>query len=175
MRVERVVSEKSAGRRGRSRIERRGRLRAVVARGLAATLLAGGLAGNAHATGFLEKNIWLPRDSWSGQIPACDTPAALGTIQSRFAETESRFWGSSIRLDGFDRIRELAFRPWGPENQPRRYCEARVFVSDGKVSTVYYSLIEDGGWQALTWGVDWCVMGYDRGLGHPPDCRTALP
>ncbi len=150
-------------------------LRARFATGLLAAALALGSAAGAQAAGFLEKNFWLPNEGFTGNVPACDTPAALSMIQDRFATTESRFWSSSLRLSGFDHVKEVAFRPWGPEFQPRRYCSARVHISDGHTSSVYYSIIEDGGFLGLSWGVDWCVVGLDRGWGHPPNCEAALP
>lgn len=152
-----------------------GRLaRRVVTGAITAALLAAS-AATGHAASFLEKNFWLSGPNYSGVVPACDTPAAIARIQSRFATTESRFWNSTLQLGEFDRIHQVAFRPWGEEYQPRRYCEARVQVSDGRKRTIYYSIIEDGGFIGFSWGVEWCVVGLDRGLGYPPHCRAALP
>ncbi len=83
------------------------------------------------------------------------------------------------RSRSFDKVRQVAFRPWGEEYQPRRYCAARAFVSDGTrppvKHTVYYSIIEDGGFIGFSWGVEWCVVGLDRGWGYAPNCKMALP
>ncbi|OYX88545.1 MAG: hypothetical protein B7Y71_00640, partial [Xanthobacter sp. 35-67-6] len=44
-------------------------------------------AAPASAASLLD-NFWLPNDSYSGNVPACSEPLALGTISMRFAETE---------------------------------------------------------------------------------------
>ncbi|MDR6951760.1 hypothetical protein J2X65_001109 [Ancylobacter sp. 3268] len=170
---------------------------------LAGAALLAASAGAGQAASFLEKNFWLSGPNYSGQVPACDTPAALSRIQKHFAETESTYWSSSATIDSFDDIREIAFRPWGPEYQPRRYCSADVIVSGtpapaghvysgghyvgGKVGAVkavsatgsrhkvYYSIIEDGGFIGFSWGVEWCVQGFDRSWTYAPNCRMALP
>lgn len=95
---------------------------------LAGVLLIGSL-GTAGAASFLEKNFWLSGPNYDGNVPACDTPGALSRIQDHFATTESRFWNSSLTIDSFDHIREVAFRPWGEEYIPRRYCSADVVIT----------------------------------------------
>jgi len=180
------------------RNEAKGLLRKAIT-GLAATaMLASSLAG-AQAASFLEKNFWLSGPNYSGNVPACDLPAALSRIQNHFATTESRFWNSSLKIDSFDHIRETAFRPWGEEYIPRRYCTADVVITGtegsvpyapaqytgGKVSgarllagqrhRIYYSLIEDGGFLGFSWGVEWCVEGLDRSWNYAPNCRMAQP
>lgn len=185
--------------RGSSRTSLLDRVRALASAALAAGVLVAS-AGTGQAANFFEKNFWLSGPNWSGQVPACDTPAALSDIQKRFAETESHFWSSSAKIDGFERVHEIAFRPWGSEYQPRRYCEAEAYISGvdvlpgthakgvyvgGKVAKaapigtvprkVYYSIIEDGGFQSLTWGVEWCVEGFDRSWTYAPNCRMAKP
>ena len=35
-------------------------------------------------------------------------------------------------------------------------------LSDGKMRTVHYSIIEDGGFAGFGQGVEWCVVGLDR-------------
>lgn len=156
--------------------------RSILARGVAAVMSAALLLGSAvsgEAATFLEKNFWMSGPNWDGNVPACDTPEALGKIQSRFATTEGRFWNSALKIEAFDHIKQIAFRPWGEEYQPRRYCSARVFVGDGthkpRAHTVYYSIIEDGGFIGFSWGVEWCVVGLDRGWGYAPNCTMALP
>lgn len=176
-------------------------------RGVCAALSAGLLLatiGTGHAASFLEKNFWLSGPNYSGNVPACDTPAALSDIQSRFSQTESRFWNSSLKIDSIQHVREIAFRPWGPEYQPRRYCSAEVYVTGtighvsgqpvtsqyvgGKIGkapsaqkvnaarhTVYYSIIEDGGFIGATWGIEYCVEGFDRSWTYAPNCRMAQP
>lgn len=192
MRADGKVTTKAKGLFGRT-------ISALAAAGLLAASL-----GSAEAANFFEKNFWLSGPNYSGNVPACNTPSALSHIQRNFATTESRFWNSSLTIDGFDHIREIAFRPWGAENIPRRYCSADVVVSGvegtpsfgtegaygsgayqggkaGKVvagprrHTVWYSIVEDGGFLGISWGVEWCVEGLDRSWTYAPDCRMAKP
>lgn len=180
------------------RNEASGLLRKAITGVAALGMLAASLAG-AQAASFLEKNFWLSGPNYSGDVPACDLPAALSRIQSHFATTESRFWNSSLKIDSFDHIRQIAFRPWGEEYQPRRYCTADVVVTgdvgtapsapaqytggkapsgrfvQGQRHRIYYSLIEDGGFIGFSWGVEWCVEGLDRSWNYAPNCRMAQP
>ncbi len=143
---------------------------------LAVAVLALALAAPpAQAASFLEMNFWLSGPRYDAQLPPCEEPAALSTIAARFAEKEGTFWASPLTLEGFDAVRELAFRPWARDTIPRRFCSARVLVSDGRHTVVYYSIGEDLGFASATWGVEWCVVGYDRNLAYAPRCKMARP
>ena len=76
-----------------------------------ALLLAGLAPPSAGAANVLEKNFWLSGPNYEGVLPPCDLPSALGRIQSRFASKEGRFWNSDLRIVGFEKVRETAFRP----------------------------------------------------------------
>jgi hypothetical protein len=110
-----------------------------------------------------------------GLLPACDSHWALNLIFWRFAVKERLYWGSPDHLAQHGYVREIAYRPWGYEYVPRRYCEAKVRVSDGNETMVYYSIIEKGGFAGVGWGVEWCVVGYDYNLAYAPNCRAARP
>jgi len=138
-----------------------------------AVSIAIGAAAPTGAAGWLEKNVYLSGPRYDGVLPRCE--AALGTIASRFAQKEGRFWNSSLQIVGFDRVRETAFRPWAPETIPRRYCSAMAMVSDGRARTVHYSIIEDASIIGMTWGVEWCVVGLDRNWAYNPACHMAQP
>jgi hypothetical protein len=129
----------------------------------------------ASAAGFLEKNFWLSGPRYDAVVPTCEDPAALGKIMARFSEKESKFWNSTLEIVEFDRVREIAFRPWAVDAIPRRFCTGTVLVSDGKKRRVNYSIIEDGGMIGGTWGVEWCVLGLDRNWAYNPYCKMALP
>ena len=94
---------------------------------------------------------------------------------SRFQEKESTFWNSTLTITGVANVREIAFRPWQSDNIPRRFCTGSVMVSDGKVRTVNYSIIEDGGFAGYDQGVEFCVVGLDRNWAFNPACRAAKP
>ena len=143
----------------------------IAALGLVFGLLAFGPA--AHAANFFEKNFWLSGPRYDGNLPPCES--ALGKITSRFADKESTFWNSALQITGYDRVHEIAFRPWQSDNIPRRYCAGHVMLSDGHVRGLYYSIIEDGGFAGFDEGVEWCVTGLDRNWAYNPGCRAARP
>jgi hypothetical protein len=113
--------------------------------------------------------------SWSGVLPACDDAGVLSRISDRFAQTESEFWNSSIRLAGFDRVREIGYRANGVAYIPRRYCIARSVDGDGKFRAVIYDIGEDLGIIGWGYGVEWCVVGLDREFAYAPACRVLRP
>ena len=143
---------------------------------IASAILIAGEAGNcAYAASFLEKNFWLSGPRYEASIPPCETPSALSTIQSRFAEKEGRFWNSALQIIGFEQVQQVAVRPWATDTIPRRFCSAFALVSDGVKRRVHYWIGEDTGIIGATWGVEWCVLGLDRNWAYSPRCRMARP
>jgi hypothetical protein len=143
---------------------------------MATALLVAGAAWRptpASAADALEKNFWLSGPRYEGALPACE--AALDTVAARFAQKESRFWNSDLRILGFDHVRQIAFSPWAEGTIPRRYCAAQALVSDGRRHAVYYAIGEDTGIIGATWGVEWCVVGFDRNWAFNPACTRARP
>jgi hypothetical protein len=127
----------------------------------------------AQAANPLELNFGLFGPSYEGRVAPCES--ALSTIASQFQEKESTFWNSALTITGYGRIHETAFRPWQSDNIPRRYCTADVMLSDGKMRSVHYSIVEDGGFAGFGQGVEWCVTGLDRNWAYSPNCRAARP
>ena len=139
----------------------------------AVALLMVASAMPAAAASWLEMNIYLSGPRYDGVVPPCE--AALGTIASRFASKESRFWNSELQIVDFEKVRETAFRPWAQNTIPRRFCSARALVSDGRWRPVYYWIGEDTGFLGASWGVEWCVVGLDRNWAYNPGCKMARP
>lgn len=129
----------------------------------------------AGAASFLEKNFWLSGPNYEAAVPTCDDPSAMAKIASRFAEKERRFWNSGLQIVEFQRVREVAFRPWAVQTIPRRFCVGQVVISDGARRRVNYSIGEDTGIIGATWGVEWCVVGLDRNWAYNPACLMARP
>jgi hypothetical protein len=144
---------------------------------LAAVVAVIFLLGNAsvRAANWFEMNTGIGGPRFDAEVPLCDTPFALATIQSRFLKKESGYWASTLEIVRFDKVREVAFRPWADNTIPRRFCQARALTSDGLWRPVHYSIIEDGGFFGATWGVQWCVVGADRNWANNPACRQAMP
>ena len=128
---------------------------------------------SADAANPLELNFWLSGPRYDGRVAECER--ALGTITNQFWDKESMFWNSELRITGYGRVHEVAFRPWQSDNIPRRFCSADVMLNDGKMCTVHYSILEDGGFAGFGQGVQWCVTGLDRNWAYSPGCRAAKP
>lgn len=131
------------------------------------------LAPGAQAANPLELNFGLFGPSYDGRVADCQ--AGLSSITSQFAEKESTFWNSALQITGYANVRETAFRPWQSDNIPRRYCTASAMLNDGKLRTVHYSIIEDGGIAGFGQGVEFCVVGLDRDWSYNPACKAARP
>ncbi len=134
-----------------------------------------GTVSGAPAANFLEKNFWMSGPRYDAVVPLCEEAGPLDVIQSRFAQKEGRFWESELRIVGFEKVHEIAFRPWVADAIPRRFCRAVALVNDGKKRPVYYSINEDTGLIGASWGVEWCVVGLDRNWAFNPACRMARP
>lgn len=141
--------------------------------GFAALLL--GLAGAASAREIdPAERREIPFDT---RFPLCHDPAVLERITARFAEREARYWQSPLTIEAYEHIRPVAWRPWGLDTIPRRFCTGTAVTSDGRKRRIDYSVRED---LELTlfgnsWGVEWCVAGLDRNLAYAPNCRAARP
>jgi hypothetical protein len=118
-----------------------------------------------------EKRIF-PYDT---QLPACHDLAVLEKIASYFAEKEAKFWETNLRIVEYEQIRPLAWRPWGLDYIPRRFCTGKVITSDGVRRQINYSVREDLGIIGATWGVEWCVVGLDHNWAYNPACKMARP
>jgi hypothetical protein len=129
----------------------------------------------AGAASWLEKNIYLLGPRYDSILPPCHEPSALAKIESQFGSKEGRFWNSDLRILEFDRVREVALRPWAEGTIPRRFCSGRALISDGRWRRVDYLIIEDGGMIGASWGVQWCVVGLDRNWAYHPGCKMARP
>lgn len=139
----------------------------------AAVLMLAGQPGTARAAGWIEKGIYLSGSNYDGDLPACE--AALGEITSRFESTQSRFWNTNVQILGYEKVHQVAYSPWAKGTVPRRFCTAMAEVSTGRKHRVNYYITEDGGMIGATWGVTFCVVGFDRSMAYSPACKMALP
>jgi hypothetical protein len=108
-------------------------------------------------------------------LPGCTDPSVLRDISSTFSTREGRFWNSSLQIVGFERVQQVAWRPWGLDYIPRRYCSGTVIVSDGYKRRINFSIRENLGFIGIGWGTEWCVDGLDRHYAFAPHCKQALP
>lgn len=108
-------------------------------------------------------------------LPRCDSPEVLGNLAGSFASREATYWNTGLAIGAFDRVRETAWRPWGGEFVPRRFCVARAYTNDGHRRHVTFFVRETLGWLGNSWEVIWCVSGLDRHRTYAPGCEQATP
>jgi hypothetical protein len=113
--------------------------------------------------------------AYDARIPGCSDAGVIGEIAGEFARREVEFWNSTLTITGIDRIAETNFRPWGADFIPRRFCKARVQLSDQRITTVSYSVREKLGFIMWTYDVNWCLTGLDRHKTYAPECTMARP
>jgi hypothetical protein len=114
-------------------------------------------------------------EPYAASLPACADPSVLQDITWRFESKEVRFWNSGLKLVGFERVREVAWRPWGLDYIPRRYCTGTVVSSDGYKRRINFSIREDLGFIGIGWNTESCVDGLDRHYAFAPHCKQAAP
>lgn len=106
-------------------------------------------------------------------LPHCASSEVVGYVSSWFESRERTYWNSSLTINAFDKVRETGLRTWGPNYVPRRFCTARVHLSDGKMRRANYFVRESIGVFGNTWEVIWCVTGLDRHRTYAPGCEQA--
>ncbi|GJE40902.1 hypothetical protein [Methylobacterium soli] len=114
---------------------------------------------------------------FDANIPGCQDADVLEKVATQFAEKEAKYWNSSLTIISYDHVERTAWRPWGLDFYPRRFCSATATTSDGIRRKVDYSVRESLGIIGATWGVEFCVHGLDRSLAYAyaTACRMARP
>ena len=151
---------------------------------------AGGLA-ESPIYGTPAEARWAPFHANLANVPVCEDPAVLSTITGRFTDMETTYWGGLHTIAGYERIREIGFRSNGLDYIPRRYCVGRAQIVDPRLTlserpkphTVIYSVGASEGIIGWTWGVEWCVAGFDRehayvhayDHAYQPECAVLRP
>lgn len=77
-----------------------------------------------------------------------------------------------VDIIDFRGIRESRYQP-ASEEWPigRRYCHARVALSNGHDRTIWYLIEEGQGFASIGDNVEFCVAGFDRWMVYDGGCR----
>ncbi len=126
---------------------------------------------------------WAPFHANFANVPACDDFRVLSTIVGQFADAENIYWGGVPAIEGYERLREIGFRSNGLDYIPRRYCVGRALIVDPRAppperpraQTIVYSVNATEGPLGMMWGVEWCVVGFDREHAYKPACLVLRP
>jgi hypothetical protein len=145
----------------------------------AALLFSVGVLAASPVSALTGRNEVVPAERrvlpYDANIPGCDNTGVLAKVAQHFAEKEAKFWNSNLQIVQYENVRRIAWRPWGLDYIPRRFCTATVWISDGRKTRVDYSVREDLGIISATWGVEFCVHGLDRNWAFNPACKMARP
>ena len=112
---------------------------------------------------------------YSAGLPACDDPGVLARITSRFHQKEYLYWDPALEITGYDKFGEQGFRSNGADYIPRRHCKARATLNNGVKTGVTYSIGEDLGIIGWGYGVDYCLVAYDRSWSYGWKCDALEP
>lgn len=152
---------------------------------LASAALAGLIVSAAPASAFelfaddgwnglsnhFKKSDVAPRD----RVPDCADPTVQATIRARFAKADREYYEGIEAIGDIDGIHEAGFTVNRPSPLARRFCAARASMSDGRTRTLYYKIVEDGGFAGRCWEVEFCIRGLDRWHVYDAACRTVRP
>lgn len=108
---------------------------------------------------------------------ACADEGVLDTIRHRFAYGAARVEKRDLALVAVEAIREVHVSVGRPSPIPRRWCEAKVTLSDGTRSTLTWVIAYGAGFAGpglayLHDEVEFCVAGHDPWRVHDGTCRT---
>ncbi|MCX5493244.1 hypothetical protein OSH11_00855 [Kaistia dalseonensis] len=107
-----------------------------------------------------------------GRVPLCDDPSVTNDITKRVNWANDVTWKTGLSIGDFQRIDQTSFKPGYPGLIDRRFCHARVAVSDGREANVYYLIEERQGFASIGWGVEFCIPGQDPWRVYDGNCRT---
>ncbi|MDK9695037.1 MAG: hypothetical protein OEL76_01440 [Siculibacillus sp.] len=110
-------------------------------------------------------------------VPSCDDEWTLSKIRDRFTWGAARVEKRDLAIVGVAKIREVHASVDRPSPIPRRWCAARVTLSDGSRSTLTWVVAGGVGFAGpgLAWipdEVEFCVAGHDPWRVHDGACRT---
>lgn len=105
-----------------------------------------------------------------GKVPTCDQDSVLGNIASRYRSVQADLWQTGLSIASVGRVNETAFVP--SQLLDRRFCHARVELSNGRPADVFYLIEERQGFASIGWGVEFCVPGQDPWRVYDGGCRT---
>jgi len=112
---------------------------------------------------------------YTGDLPSCGDPDVLIRFRDNFHERETEYWHSGLEIVSYDKVTEIGDRANGLDYIPRRYCTARVFLSNQTYRDASYVIKESLGIIGISYGLDLCITGLDRDLAYAPNCKEARP
>ena len=103
----------------------------------------------------------------------CGDSWVLGKISNRFRHQVTHVPNlPDVRIADFRDIHQHRYLP-AQEDHPigRRYCGAKVLLSDGQDRDIWYLIEEGQGFAGIGNNVEFCVSGFDRWNVYNGRCR----
>jgi len=109
-----------------------------------------------------------------GAISLCAHPSYLRKITSRFRYQVTHVpYLPNVAITNFYNIRETRYVPVGYRHPIMRlYCGAKVILSDGSQSDIWYLIEGRMGLASIGENVEFCVSGFDRWFVYDGKCRV---
>ncbi|MBZ9935176.1 hypothetical protein LB518_02630 [Mesorhizobium sp. BR1-1-16] len=143
-------------------------LRAVLATTL---LLAVGASAEAGSRSLDDPSVTV--GSWSrGQVPLCDAQSVLNNIANRYHKANVETWQTGLSIGTVTKIDQVKFEPANPGLIDRRFCHARVELSNGAPADMFYLIEERQGVASIGWGVEFCLPNQDPWRVYDSSCRS---
>lgn len=135
---------------------------------VAALVAAGSLTGTMANAADLVAGVY------ASDPGACADSRVLGRISERFRYQVRNVPNlPDVAIVDFSRIGQTRYLPkrekWPVE---RRYCHARVSLSDGRSRRVWYLIEHPLGFAGIGSNVEFCVSGFDRWHVYNGNCRV---
>lgn len=108
-----------------------------------------------------------------GSVPTCQQSSVLGDIAGRYRSVQADLWQSGLSIASVARVSETSFQPG--QLLSRRFCYAKVELSNGRPADLFYLIEERQGFASIGWGVEFCVAGQDPWRVFDGGCRTMRP
>ena len=144
-------------------------MRRILKAFLVAALAAGGsVAGSAASAADLVVGVY------ASDPGACADGRVLSRISERFRHQVRNVPNlPDVAILDFSSIGQTRYLPkrekWPVE---RRYCHARVALSDGNSRSVWYLIEHPMGFAGIGSNVEFCVAGFDRWHVYNGNCRV---
>ncbi|MBN9017089.1 MAG: hypothetical protein J0H11_06700 [Rhizobiales bacterium] len=107
-----------------------------------------------------------------GSVPTCDQNSVLGNVAKRYHTVQTDLWQTDLSIATIRKINQTAFLPGDPGLLDRRFCHAKVELSNGRPADLFYLIEERQGFASIGWGVEFCVAGQDPWRVFDGGCRT---
>ncbi|MGX1098702.1 hypothetical protein [Amorphus sp. MBR-141] len=109
----------------------------------------------------------------AGPLPACADQKVVNAAL-KFTNSAEPVYRVE-RVAAIDNVFEQKLDVDNPSPLARRYCSGRAVFEDGRVTTAYIRLEEQGGFAGFGWSVNVCLEDYDKWRVYDGFCRTARP